>query len=96
MSRPLPRCARCGATLARRGRITVTYRDLPGRPTVGWCIEHPDYSQVRGESMANNNLVDPGSSRGLVAALRRIAALGEGRLVAGPAWDRQHGQDEEA
>lgn len=36
MSARLPKCAWCGAPLARQAYITVKIAALPGKPTVGW------------------------------------------------------------
>lgn len=40
MARKLPRCAWCGESLAKRGRICIEYERLPKRPMIGWHTEH--------------------------------------------------------
>lgn len=78
MTRPLPRCATCGASLARANRILLKFLEVPGRPSVGWCGEHIDYG------IAIGRLDDDPIPRLLV-----IAARGPGRVVGGPAWERR-------
>ncbi|MFQ5737365.1 MAG: hypothetical protein ACE5GY_10985 [Thermodesulfobacteriota bacterium] len=38
MSRRLPLCAWCGATLRRKAKVTIEWPDEAGRPFMGWHI----------------------------------------------------------
>ena len=82
MTRRLPRCATCGASLAHKARAVIHYQDLPGQPMVGFCMEHADQLQPWE--------YDTRTEGRLVAMLMKLAEKDQLRVVAGPAWSRAH------
>lgn len=73
MSRRLPLCAWCGASLRRpRGKLLLEYENDPGAPAIGWCLgcwrRDPACPVVSGQD------------RGLVWLVKAIEARGPGRV----------------
>ena len=77
MARPLPRCAHCGGSLARKGRIVVTWTWFRGQPRAGWHSEDtPPCWELDG--LPRPILV--GGPEGL-ARIAEIEARGPGRVA---------------
>ena len=74
MSRPIPRCALCGAKLSYKNRVTVRFR-IHGNPEVGWHLEC-----ARKDKISPFGDDDPYEDDRL-ALMERIEARGPGRVI---------------
>jgi hypothetical protein len=86
----MPKCAACGGSLSRSGRIIITFEGLPGRPAVGWHVRDKDeFGCAFRDELAKQLMPSEaaGGKAGTQQALREIERRGPGRLVATRAWN---------
>jgi hypothetical protein len=74
MSRPLPRCARCGDSLANSERVLLRWCHNRGVPEVGWHLRCADADPLY-EKMVGMLCGDP------LRVLGEIEQRGEGRML---------------
>jgi len=79
--RKLPRCAYCGESLIRKGRILLEYGDLSGNPEIGWCQKCVGADRLFQALLPDGDIDHP--TRNLAEVLAEIGNRGHGRLVIG-------------
>jgi len=99
VSRPLPRCAWCGSSLARRGRMLIRWTAVPGTPAIAWCLPSPDDGGgAPGCSADRDDPLYPWPRGGVPREMHpellipEIAGRGADRVTASPAWSTQAGR----
>ena len=78
MTRKLPLCATCGASLRFpicQFRAVLEFKDYPGQPAVGWCDRH------EGPNKELMEMMEPSSREEALAKIREIDLRGEGRVI---------------
>lgn len=85
MARKLPRCAKCGESLARSYRMTLEYGKLPGRPMIGWHNECLGRDKRMWGKFCGD-LKKDGPQEDAMTLLMKIKARGEDRVAAVGDW----------
>lgn len=88
MSRKLPLCAVCGASLVGRAHIRLSYAAVKGYPRIGWCegcIKSEVHRDFLFEDLRKDDVGEK-ATRELILTLEIISTRGPGRLVTNKDW----------